>query len=127
MIRLLAEKDVPRLRSIHQQFYEEQFIFPEFDDPKWVGKYVVTDDFDNIVLFGGTKLILETVAVTDKRYSVRERRSALLQFLQAAIFVSAGLNFDQLHAFIQEESWAKHLKKYKFKPCKGEALVLNLE
>jgi hypothetical protein len=126
MIRNLSERDLPKLLDIHRNFYEKEFIFPELNDPKWLGKYVVTDDYDNVILFGGVRLLAESVAMTDKRYSVRERKAALIKLLQASLFVSSHLNFDQLHAFIQDETWSKHLKKYGFKPCKGAPLVINL-
>jgi hypothetical protein len=125
MIRQLQEKDLPKLVEIHRQFYSNEFIFPEISDPKWLGKYVVTDDYDNIILFGGVRLLAESIAITDKRYSVRERRAALIKLLQASLFVSSQLNFDQLHAFIQDEAWEKHLKKFGFRVCKGTSLVID--
>ena len=125
MIRTIQDKDISQVVDIHKQFYEKTFPFPDLSDPKWLGKYVVTDDYDNVILFGGAKLIVEAIAVTDKRRSVRDRREALMKLLQAEIFCCGAYNFDQLHAFIQDPIWEGHLKKYGFRNCKGQAIVID--
>ena len=71
------------------------------------------------------KILLEAIAITDKRRSVRERREALYKLLQAELFCCSVYNFDQLHAFIQDPVWAAHLKKNGFRVCKGSALVID--
>ena len=124
-IRCLEDRDFPQLANIHREFYKDEFIFPELKDPKWLSKFVVTDEFDNVVVFGGNKILLEAIAITDKRRSVRERREALYKLLQAELFCCSVYNFDQLHAFIQDPVWAAHLKKNGFRACKGSALVID--
>jgi hypothetical protein len=42
------------------------------------------------------------------------------------MFTAARTNFNQLHAFIQDNKWKSQLEKYGFKPTKGQALVLNI-
>jgi hypothetical protein len=126
MLRCYKESDVEKLLAIHEKHYRHEFEFPELKDPKFIGKFVATDDFDNPICFGSVRLIAEAVAITDKCRSVLERREALIKILQASKFVADGFGFDQLHAFIQDPTWERHLKKNGFKECKGRALVTDL-
>jgi hypothetical protein len=126
MIRQLEDKDVCRVLDIHKRFYEKEFIFPDLCDPKWLGKYVVTDEWDNIILFGGVKLLIESIAVTDKSREIKERRDALIKLLQASLFLGGHLGFDSIHAFIQDPKWAGHLKHHGFRTCRGEVLITDI-
>lgn len=125
-IRELRQEDATRISEIHSQFYHDEFDLSYLLDPKSVGIFVVTDDNDQIICVGGIKPIIESVLITDKNFSVRQRRSALIQVLQASLFTCDRLGYGQLHCFIQDETWLKHLGKFGFKPTKGKALVISL-
>lgn len=125
-IRSIQRDDIPRLKEIHQKFYKDEFDFEEFND-KYLMIVVILDENDNIIECLGARTIVELVAITNKDFSVRKRREALLKGLQAISHLIKGFGYSQLHAFIQDKEWLKHLGKYKFRNCKGNALYLDLE
>lgn len=125
-IRELRQEDATRISEIHSQFYHNEFDLSYLLDPKSLGIFVVTNDDDQVICVGGIKPIIESVLITDKNFSVRQRRSALIQILQAFLFTCSRLGYEQLHCFIQDETWLKHLEKFGFKPTKGKGLVISL-
>ena len=124
-IRSLQESDFGQLRDIHARFYKDEFSFPDFID-NYLCSFAVVNHDGQIISASGIRTILESVAITDKRFSVRDRRKALLEILHASTYISSKNGFNQIHAFIQDESWLKHLEKYGFIPTKGFPLVLDL-
>lgn len=128
-IRFYNSTDLQEIQTIHKRHYESEFPMPDLNDPKFISRFVVVDDFGKVILFGGEKLLLEAIAITDLCRPKKERYEALLKLLQASIFTAAGppFNFDQLHCtVINNNGWADQLKKYNFKDCRGNFLVLNL-
>lgn len=117
MIRLANLSDLNLMQNLHNKFYKE-----EFELPKELYHIVNSDD----IVIGGVRPIVECVAVTDLNASVRDRRNALINFLQAVASGTRSRGFKELHAFVQGEAWKKHLEKFDFVPTKGEALVLHL-
>lgn len=115
--------DFTELKKIHEKFYKDEFEFPDF--ARFLFSFVVTDN-NGIISAGGIRLIPEAILITDKDRSVRIRKAALLSILTALAFITDKEGYDQIHAFIQDRSWEKHLKKMGFQDCKGHALYLNL-
>lgn len=124
-IRPITAHDVVRIREIWKEFYQEEFSFDEFHR-HFVTCFAVVSDEGAIISAGGLRPILESVIVTDKNFSVRDRREALLLMLQANSYFSRQLGHDQIHAFIQDEVWKLQLRRHGFVRCKGEAMVLSL-
>jgi len=124
-IRGLEVNDLEKIKVIHEKFYQEEFEFPNFYD-KFLCAFIITDNSNNIISAGGVRTIAESVIITDKEYPITERREALLQVLDASGFLAARYNYSQLHAFVQDEDWERHLKKHGFQDCKGKAIFLNL-
>lgn len=124
-IRALRPEDIDQLRNIHSSYFKEQFEFPDFLN-NFLCAFVVIDDSDTIISAGGVRAIAESIIITDKSYPIKERRSALYQVLDASCFISKRASFDQLHAFIQDDNWLRHLQKIGFSRTKGQALVLNI-
>lgn len=125
MIRALEPRDIEELQQIHAKFYSDEFQFPDFFQ-RFICAFVVKDD-DKIVSVGGVQPIAESIIITNKELSVKKRREALLQVLDASRYIANRAGYNQLHALIQDKTWKNHLMKYNFHPCKGEALFLNLE
>lgn len=124
-IRALVPSDIEEIRKIHHEHYTHEFDFPDFLH-NFVCAFVVTDDNEKIISAGGVKLIAESIVVTDKNYSVRDRRTALCYVLDASEFITKHADFKELHAFIQDDDWYNHLKKIGFLPTRGKPLVLEL-
>jgi hypothetical protein len=122
LVRMLKESDLPKIAEIHRNFYEKEFDFEELF-LRNIGVFAVTDENDVIVCVGAVRPIAEVVLITDKEKTVRERRSALFKVLDASEFVAKNSGFDQLHIFVQDDNWIKHLMKNGFKATAGKALV----
>lgn len=126
IIRGLRKEDINEARIIHERYYKEEFNFPDFLR-KFLCAFTVLNEKEKIVAIGGVRTVAESVIMTDRGFSPKERRSALLSVLDASEFVARRSNYDGLHAFVQDENWATILKeKYHFYPCAGEALVRDL-
>lgn len=124
MIRAMKEEDLPILREVHKEFYSKEFEFPDFTK-NYLGCYVVSNDENQIISAGGVQTIPEVVLITDKRQSVRARREALLEILQASMFIADKFKYSQIHAFIQEHVYEEQLKKVGFVTTKGTPLVFS--
>jgi len=123
-IRTYYPADLSQLAEIHQKFYSEEFPISDFfNHPLF---QMIVEEDNKIIAAASVREILEMVAITNKDFSPRVRRAALLNILQGAMFGTSRCNFNQLHAFIQDDTWKKQLSKYGFKPTKGQALVLNI-
>lgn len=124
-IRSISLNDLERLKEIHAKYFEHEFPFPDFmKDFHCV--FTVTDDSGNIITSGGVRSIAESVIITDKDYSIKERREALIKMLQAHSFIAAHYGFDALHAFIQDNAWKRHLSQHGFRPTVGQSVILPL-
>jgi len=124
MIRAMKQEDVELLKKIHEEYYEHEFNFPNFED-KFLGCFVATNDDGNIVSAGGVRTLCESVLITDKRQPVAIRREALYDIMAASMYVANKFNYKELHAFIQEVGWKSHLEKVGFEPTVGESLILK--
>ena len=121
--RALGLDDIKRLKEIHEKHYSHEFSFPDFLNGFYCA--FVIEDESGIVAAGGVRPICESIIITDKDRSVRDRRYALSQVLQASMFIANAEKYNELHAFIQDTNWEWHLSKVGFKPTKGKSLVLN--
>lgn len=126
IIRLFEPKDIIEIRTIHQRFYEKDFLCPEFNDPAFLGKYSVEDDFGKLILFGGVRLAAEAIAITDLSRPVEERREALLKLLSALVFTANSVGFLNMHITVNDSKWKRHLIQHGFKPCRGEFMTIDI-
>lgn len=124
LVRTLKESDLPKIQEIHKNFYAGEFDLEEMFSNS-IGLFAITDENDKIICVGGVRPIAEVVLITDKNRTVKERRSALLKVLDASEFVAKNSGFDQIHIFVKDEDWVRHLMKTEvgFKPTVGKALV----
>lgn len=122
--RLMLPSDLEKVKAIHEKHYSTEFAFPDFEHDHYLPLFCVVDANDTVVSAGGVRSILESVIITNKDFSPRDRREALLEVLQSSLYLARNCKYDQIHAFIQDENWSNQLKKYGFEKCKGEALYL---
>lgn len=125
IIRSFQEDDFEKLKLIHEKFYKDEFSFSDFCHA-FVNFFVVVGD-DEIICAGGVRTITESVIMTNKDVSPRVRQLALKQMLQAQLFTCSRMGYHQLHAFIQDEGWKRHLLKNGFKECKGRAIFIEVD
>lgn len=124
-IRSITPSDYHKLKELHKKFYDKEFNFDELLN-NYLSSFVVTSDNGEIITGGGVRVIAESVIITDKEYLIKDRREALQEMLRACMFTANIRGFNQLHAFIQDEKWLKHLKRVGFKDTVGKSIVLNI-
>lgn len=123
-IRPLTQEDLPEVERIHSKYFSDEFAFPNFSN-NFMCKFVIEDDDGEIVCAGGVRAIAEIIMITDQDITTREKRDSLMKSLNTAIYMSARNGFDQLHAFVQGDTWNNILRKVGFKKCKGNALYID--
>lgn len=125
MIRSYHPNDMEVIAQIHEKHYAEEFSLPDFIS-NFLCSFTIVNKGE-IVSVGGMRTIVESVVITDKDKSVRDRREALYQILEASIYITGKCGYNQIHAsIINDESWKRHLTKVGFKPIKGNMLVLEV-
>lgn len=124
IIRQLTQGDEKELRYLHAQYYYPEFSYPDFR--KFIATFAVCDDSNHIISAGGIRPIAESIIITDKFRSKRERIEALIKVLGISQEICTQNGLDQLHAFIQDNKWERVLRAYGFNNCKGNALILQV-
>jgi len=124
IIRNYQNDDFEQFKTIHERYYKEEFSLAEFYE-NFLQSFVVVED-DKIIIAGGIRTIAESVIMTDKAFSVRQRREALLLMLQAQTFVTNKKGYNKLHAFVQDSHWLDQLIEYGFKECKGKPIYIGV-
>lgn len=118
--------DLYTAKDIHKKYYEKEFEFPQFGTDTFINKFQITNENDKVITAGGIRLIPEIILMTDKDAPVLDRRLALYTALDYMIYNAKQMNYDGLHAFVQDQKWSTRLKRTGFHNTKGEALVLNI-
>ena len=123
-VKVFKPSDIEQAREIHEKFYKDEFSFPDFYN-KFIVAFNISDG-DTIISCGGIRTILESVIITNKDLDPKTRREALYKMLEASSYVANRRDFTQIHAFIQDAKWERHLKRIGFKEIKGTGLVLEI-
>src|SRR5687767_6082262 len=100
IVRPITADDIEQLRKIHEKHYSQEFDFPDFSTG-FYGAFVITNRAGQIVTGGGVRPIAETILVTDKDFSIKERNEALLNVLNVSQFLCQKMGHPELHVFIQ--------------------------
>lgn len=124
IIRTIETEDLEEIKQIHACFYAS-----EFEPINWAKDFLcafVVEHENKIVTAGGVRTILEAVAVTNKDFSVQQRRDALFKLLKADVHIAKHSGYDAIHAFIQDPTWEKQLLKKGFRFTKGDSLIFEV-
>ncbi|SRR5580765_7199299 len=124
-IRNVTEEDIKELKVIHERFFADEFSFDDFLLNS-IASFIITDIDNKILTAASIRPIAEIVAITNLDAPVRHRVDALHDILQVSSFVLHSTEMRQLHAFVQDEIWEKHLIKAGFKRTIGNALYINI-
>lgn len=124
ILRALQPDDYERVKQIHEKFYRDEFSFPDFLTNFLLG--FIIEENNEIVVIGGVKTLAEVILITNKDVSVRVRRKSLLEALKVSMLTSKMDNYNQIHAFVQDPIWQKHLEKAGFRPTKGKGFYLDI-
>jgi len=124
-LREFQNEDIPEIKRIYESFYNDN-EYPHFETG-YYDVFVVTDDNKKIISIGGVKPIMEIITLTNKNCSVRDRKDALIQIMNTSIYTAVKFGFNQLHAFVHDDSeWIEHLKKVQFKVSDNQVLILSI-
>lgn len=126
-VRAVEPEDIPRLKEIYEEFFKNDFEFPDFVNG-FICAFLVEEN-GQIIAASGVRTLAENVLITNKsgEFTIAERREALLKILDISQYICQRYGYGQLHAFIiNDENWTRHLNDYGFRPTRGKALVLNL-
>lgn len=124
-LRCIDYSDEEQLRTIHAKYFNSEFEFPDLYT-NFLSSFVVTDDDGKIVVGGGIRPIVEAVIITNRDISIGKRRDALIEMLRMSAFGTASRGYKELHAFVQDDKWLRHLEKAGFRKTKGQSLVLSV-
>jgi len=125
MIRALFKRDLDQLKSIHERFYQDEFSLSDLN--RFISSFAVIDDSNGkIITAGGIRSIVETIIVTDKDTPIEKRQEALIDLLQVAKNTTKQAGYTQLHAFVQDAKWMRHLISHGFIPTVGKSLVIGV-
>ena len=123
-LRAFQNEDIFEIKRIYESFYNDN-EYPHFETG-YYDVFIVTDDNDKIISIGGVKPIMEIIALTNQDKSVRDRKDALIQIMDTSIYTAVKFGFNQLHAFVHDDSeWIEHLKKVQFKVSDNKVLILS--
>jgi len=122
-IRVFTPSDMDELKRIHALHYAHEFEMPQF--MYYLSAYLVEDE-KGIISFSGIRHILESVTVTNRDRSPRDRIKALREILEMTKFATLKCGYDQIYVWSQKPKWAKILKKHGFREPQGESLILDL-
>lgn len=125
MIRAIKKEDLEEVKRIHDKFYKDEFTLPDFVT-NYLGAFVVEDENKNIITVGGIRTIVEVIAITNKDFSHRQRRYALYNLLDASVYVAKQFNYDQIHIFIQDDTYKQVAENREFHSTKGHSLVMEV-
>lgn len=123
-VRAIKASDYEQLKSIYEKYFSHEFKFPDFLD-KYLCAFLIEED-GQIITAGGVRTITEAVVITNKDVELELRVKALKDTLTALMYISKIGGYDQLHAFVQDKNWKRHLLKAGFNPTRGESLVLEI-
>lgn len=121
----MYEWDIAKLKEIHEKFYAEEFPFPDFFGEFMAG-FVIEDANKRILLAGGVKPLAESVIITNKDMNHVSLGRALVETIDISTRICNKHHIKQLHAFIQDDVYGKHLLERGFEPVVGRPLVLSL-
>lgn len=121
--RSVKEFDIPQLARLQREHPD----FHELNINKYLIDGVVADSDENVVAYGIVIPFAEAVFLPDISRSKEDKVIALRTLMRHAIYGTEKAGIKQLHCFIKDDGFAEVMKKhYGFKPCEGQALVLNL-
>jgi hypothetical protein len=120
-MRTLMPSDIDYVRIIHERDY------PDLDFPNFyslMSAFIIEDDNGEMIMAGGVEAIGEALLITDKTKSRIKIGKALVEAQRFAMFTCGLFNIRELHAFVTDQEYAKHLIQHGFK--KREETVLRM-
>ncbi len=121
--RAFTQDDVSRMNELHHKYFSE-FECPDFTN--FLCSFVLTDENDNDVMYGGVRALAETILVTDKSVNRHILGKALLDALEVSKFTCDKYNIDLLNVFVKDPVYQRHLIKHGFEIRSGNVLNMRI-
>lgn len=118
--------DIPHLKELHEQFFVDQFSFPDFVKG-FMTAFVITDDNDKIIVGGGVRNMAEAVIITDIDAPRTTVGRSLNEAYKVSKYICQKFGHPHLHAFVTNYHYERHLRMRGFSSIKGAALVLDIK
>lgn len=123
LIRALTPNDIEEIRKIHERDYPD-LNFPNFYS--MMSAFVIEDENKEIIMAGGVEAIAEALLVTNKESSRIKIGKALVEAQRFAMFTCGRFNIRELHAFVTDKNYAKHLIQHGFEIRDEQVLRMRL-
>lgn len=104
--------DIARIKELHERYYSE-FEFPDFFS-RCLYVFKIVDNNNELILAGQVRPIAEAILITDQSKSRIAIGRALVEAQRVAMFTCRQFNIDELHAFVKNEQYARHLEQHGF-------------
>ena len=112
-VRVLESKDIEEIRELHEKFYSH-LEFPDFLND-CLFAFVVTDEFDDIVIAGKIRPIAEVILVTNKNKNRTKIGRALIEARNVSLYIGNKFKLGELIAFVKNnDGYIRHLLKHGF-------------
>jgi hypothetical protein len=109
--RAIRLEDLPIIEKLHER-YHSRFEFPGFGN--MLNAFVIEDDNQDIILACAIEKVAEGMLVTDLSKNRIVLGKALVEALRCAEFTCIRHGIRDLYAFVDLDSYAKHLKQHGF-------------
>lgn len=114
-IRAINREDNPQIRQLYEEYYKQDFNFPDFYN-NYLSAFTITNDMGRIIIVGGVRAIGETILMTDKWFNRMTIGRALVEAQNISLYTCEKFGIEYLHAFVKDENYAKHLIQHGFSP-----------
>jgi hypothetical protein len=122
--RALFSSDLEAIDELWRKYHQDSYGLPPIDQT--IFEQVVEHE-GKIICAGVVHLIPEAIIVMDLEAELQHRIFAIGALLTNGCERLTELEYDQLHAFIQDEKFERYLRKrHGFNDVKGKALVKRL-
>lgn len=122
--RQVTDRDIPRIKEIHEKYFPD-LEFPDFH--KLLLGFIIEDEQKEIVIAGAVDLVAEIHLVTDKSKSMISVGRALKEAQLVSMFACSRHKIDEMLAFVDDDSYAKHLIKHGFERRDQMALSMRVQ
>lgn len=122
--RALESSDLALVKTIHDLYYSE-FEFPRFKE--LMCGFIIEDENEEFVMAGGVEAIGEAVLVTNKDKSEIKIGKSLVLAQNISHHICKKYNIKELHAFVNNQTYIKHLVKHGFEERKERVLRMRIE
>lgn len=115
--------DLGKIMKMHEKFYR-QLEQPSFLN--MIDSFLIEDDNNEIITAGLVEKVAEGMLVTNKEMSEIKIGKALIEAKDRMSHICISNNIRDLYAFVDKDTYAKHLIQHGFTETSNRALKLRV-